>query len=659
MSGEQVAAEIEPVDARPVAAVDRGRRIQPSLNTGPAPEGYRADIDGLRAIAVAMVLIYHTGISPLRGGFIGVDVFFVISGFLITRLLRSDLERGSFTVSRFYERRVRRILPALTVVLAVTLAIAPFMLFPLELKRTAMTAIATLASASNLYLLQSAGYFSADVASQPLIHTWSLGVEEQFYLGFPLFMQALSRLPATKTRLAIAVVMIVSLGGGVVLTQMNRDFAFYFPLTRAWELLLGALLAYVSVPRLKPILAETVAGLALALLLTCGYKLHSGLAFPGIYALVPCAATAIVIAIGAHNTSLVKRLLSSSPFVWFGKISYSVYLWHWPILIYYQLGAGRTLDLLEAFGLCVASTLAAYLSWRYVEQPFRDRRILSSRRSIWQWASISCVALGVFSCGLWIYSGLNAQAESNRLAAYLEYDDAPVYRRGTCFLFGHLDRLSDFDRGSCMTPSSKNSNLLLVGDSHAAHLWSGLHKVLTDTNVMQATSTGCKPVIPSKGERTCTDLIGMALGPFIQRNRIDVLVLSARWIGSDVPDVERTIRTLRSKVGKIVVFGPIVEYDLALPRLLGQTAWRGNGDLLLTGRNPEQLLTDRLLSDAVRSGGADYVSTYSFLCPDPALACVTEDNGVPVQWDYGHLTAKGSELIAERAYATGALSKKP
>jgi len=200
-----------------------------------ADSAYRPDIDGLRAIAVSLVLIYHAGISPFRGGFIGVDVFFVISGFLITRLLRADLERGTFSISRFYERRIRRIFPALIAVVAATLCVAPFALFPVEVKTTALTAITALSSFSNLYLLNSAGYFAADVTSQPLIHTWSLGVEEQFYLAFPLLLALIGASRARTARWAIVALALASLIGGILLTRADRDIAFYFPLTRAWN----------------------------------------------------------------------------------------------------------------------------------------------------------------------------------------------------------------------------------------------------------------------------------------------------------------------------------------------------------------------------------------------------------------------------------------
>lgn len=653
MSNEQIAANLDS------AVYFVGRIHSDAKNAGGVSQGnYRGDIDGLRAVAVGLVLLYHTGVTPLRGGFIGVDIFLVISGYLITRLLWADLTAGAFRISTFYERRILRILPALFCVTAATLIVAPFILFPVELRTTAQTAISALASASNLYLLGSTGYFGADTLSQPLLHTWSLGVEEQFYLAFPLLMILLVRLPVRAARSTIAAILLTSLGAGIVLAYVNRDYAYYFPLTRAWELLTGALLVFVPAIRFNLRIAEVATACALALLLACAVKFHSGLVFPGFYAVVPCLAAATIILFGRHNKPLVNALLASPPFAWFGKISYSVYLWHWPILIYYQLVTGRLLSVHEAFGLCIAITVIATLSWRYVEQPFRSRKILRHRSQIWGGAFLGCILLCAAAVTLSMLSIRQPSNEGERLAAYLDYDENPIYRRGNCFLFGHIDSVADFQRERCLTASATKPNILLIGDSHAAHLWKGLNDTLKDMNVMQATATGCKPVLTVRGERGCTGLIDMVFNDYLRHQHVDILILSARWISQDTPDVVRTVEAFRGKVGKIVVFGPIVEYYHALPRLLGQAFWRDDPSILIKGRNSEQSGIDEELSRAVTAAGGSYISTYAMLCPKDGGACTTSTGGVPVQWDYGHLTAEGSALVATRAAETGLLTVK-
>lgn len=618
-------------------------------------EGYRADIDGLRALAVLVVVIFHAGVSPLHGGFIGVDIFFVISGYLISRQISSEMDAGKFSILGFYERRIRRIVPALLFTVAATLAVAPFVLFPVELATAGKTAIASILSVANLHLLNSAGYFAADAGTQPLIHMWSLGVEEQFYLFFPLLLLVFggrSRAAARWTTLLLA---LASLALCIVVTRYDRDFAYYFPLTRAWELLVGAALVFVPAPSMPTWLRNLVAAGALLLIAASAYKFYPQMAFPGFYALAPVLAAAALIAVGSQGGSAVTSGLSKRPLVWIGQISYSLYLVHWPILVFYRMARGVPLGFAEAWGLVAASIAAAYLSWRFVERPFREKRLLATRNGLFAGAGLAIAAL-VLLATLMSAPPFRSESDADRLASFLSYDDTNVYRKGRCFLFGHQDRLSDFDAGECLRTVPGKANILLVGDSHAAHLWSGLKTEFADANVMQATSTGCKPVLSGKGERTCVDLIQMTLGTFLQTHRPDVIILSARWIESDISDVERTLKALAGKAGRVVVLGPIAEYAMPLPRLLAQVSSGRDPSLLIRARLDDQAKADRDLGTAVRAAGAGYASPYHLLCPNDAGPCQTVTNGVPIQWDYGHLTAQGSLLLARKLRESGALT---
>lgn len=643
-------------------------RLAPVL-TNPAPvtvakavpglahaEGYRADIDGLRALAVAIVVIFHAGVSPLRGGFVGVDIFFVISGYLITRQISADLERGTFSVVGFYERRIRRIVPALLFVIAATLAIAPFVLFPSELTTSGMTAVASILSVANLYLLNTAGYFAADAGTQPLVHMWSLGVEEQFYLFFPLLLAAFGRRSRSAARWTTLLLALASLALCIVVTRYDRDFAYYFPLTRAWELLAGALLVFVAIPRMPAWMRNVAAAGALLLIAASALKFYPQMAFPGFYALAPCLAAMALIAVGSQGGSAVTAGLSTRPLVWIGQISYSLYLVHWPILVFYRMARGAPIGTAEACGLVAASVAAAYVSWRFVERPFREKTLLATRSALFAGTGIAGAALVVIAAFISFVPFPMSTNATDRLASFLTYDDADVYRKGRCFLFGHQDRLSDFDARECLRPLAGKPNILVVGDSHAAHLWYGLNSEFPGANVMQATSTGCKPVLGARGEKTCVDLIEMALGPFLQSNRPDVIILSARWIESDIPDVERTLKALTGKAGQIVVLGPIVEYAMPLPRLLAQVSGGRDPQLLVEARLADQEKTDRDLGAAVRAARADYVSTYRLLCGNDDTPCKTLVNDVPIQWDYGHLTAQGSQFLARELKEGGVLA---
>lgn len=639
----------------PTLTKRRAAKVGPTGHGLASAEGYRADIDGLRALAVLVVVIFHAGVSPLRGGFVGVDIFFVISGYLISRQISSEMGAGRFSILAFYERRIRRIGPALLFVIAATLAVAPFVLFPVELVTAGKTAIASILSVANLYLLNSAGYFAADAGTQPLIHMWSLGVEEQFYLFFPLLLVLVGSRTPVAARWTTLVLAIVSLVLCIVLTRYDRDFAYYFPLTRAWELLAGASLVFITFPRVPTWLQNAAAAGALLLIAASAYKFYPQMAFPGFYALAPVLAAMVLIAVGSQGGSVVTSGLSAGPLVWIGQISYSLYLVHWPILVFYRMVRGAPISAMEAWALVAASIAAAYFSWRFVERPFREKRILATRNALFAGTGIAA-ALLILATTLLSSVPLRPGTEADKLASFLNYDDTNVYRKGSCFLYGHRDTLSDFAADDCLRPVAGKPNILLVGDSHAAHLWSGLKAALPEANVMQATSTGCKPVFAGKGEETCIALVDMALSEFLQSNRPDIIILSARWIGSDIPDVERTLQSLTGKAGRVVVIGPIVEYAMPLPRLLAQVSSGRDPALLIGARLPDQAKTDRDLEAAVRAAGADYISPYRLLCANDAAPCRTTVNGVPVQWDYGHLTAQGSELLSRQFRESGLLA---
>ncbi|CZT34677.1 acyltransferase family protein [Rhizobium sp. 9140] len=623
------------------------------------PGVYRADIDGLRAIAVLIVLLFHTGISPLRGGFIGVDVFFVISGYLITKAIWHELQQGTFSLLTFYERRTRRILPALVFAVAVTLVCAPLVLFASERATTVWTGLAALTSVSNLYLavetLGKSGYFAADVYSQPLVHTWSLGVEEQFYLVFPFILLAVSGWGRWCAGAAVAATAFASFLFGLWLTGANRDLAYYVPVSRAWELIAGGLLVFLPLPRLPARIRDGLALLALALILGSAYRFHGGMFFPGVFAVAPVAGAVVLIAIGSTGGSHVTRFLALPPFVGIGKISYSLYLWHWPIFVGVALTTARAPTIPEAIGLLLASVAAAYLSWRFVEQPFRQRRIGRTAGSLWRLAGAAWCLCCLLGLGIWHFAAALPQTESDRLATYLTYDDRDVYRRGTCFLIGYQQTVADFAAADCLSPSRVKPNVLIMGDSHAAHLRSGFETALPQAHVMLSASSGCKPLIGVGGDPECVGLMRMMFQRFLPENRPDVLILSARWADEDLPLVAETLRQLKDKAGTVVVSGPIVEYQRPLARLLAQLAGGRSDALLVESRTTEQVQRDRDLQAVVETAGAIYVSPYRLLCPNPDTACRTTVGDVPLQWDYGHLTAEGSKVLAEAIIGTGAI----
>lgn len=342
---------------------------------------YRKEIDGLRALAVLPVMFFHAGLPVFPGGFVGVDVFFVISGYLITSLILDEQARGQFSLAGFYERRMRRILPALSIVLVSASVAAWFILLPHELETFGESVIAVVLFVSNILFWWQTDYFAPTAEQIPLLHTWSLAVEEQFYLLFPLLLMSMR---AWSVRVLASVLLLLgalSLGWAEWLWRQSFEANFYLLPSRVWELMLGALCAMFirTYGMLTGVVAQLGAVLGLAAL---GYALlafDDSLPFPGLYALVPTLGTALLI-LGASSATWVGNVLGLKPLVAIGVISYSAYLWHQPVFVFARLQLLEEPTPLIMLGLMVASLALAVLSWYGVEKPCRDRRRFSRQQ---------------------------------------------------------------------------------------------------------------------------------------------------------------------------------------------------------------------------------------------------------------------------------------
>ena len=342
---------------------------------------YRKEIDGLRALAVVPVILFHAGFEWISGGYIGVDIFFVISGYLITTILLQEQQQGTFSIVNFYERRARRILPALFIVLLVCLPFAWFWLLPHELKDFGKSLIAVITFVSNILFWLETDYFTADTQLIPLLHTWSLAVEEQFYIIFPLFLALFAG--KNKRILVILIVLIALLSLG--LTEWGwRYFSeanFYLIPTRAWELMIGALTAFYLFynPYPKGFISHIGSLLGLILILGAMFLLDKNIPFPSVYALAPTLGTALII-LFANNQTLVNKLLSFKLFVMIGLVSYSAYLWHQPLFVFARAYQMDTPSPPLMIVLSITSVLMGYVSWRYIEAPFRNKKRFSQKQ---------------------------------------------------------------------------------------------------------------------------------------------------------------------------------------------------------------------------------------------------------------------------------------
>ncbi len=366
--------------APPCSKLGRDTPRAVGLSAKPVGARYQAEIDGLRAIAVLPVVLYHAGLS-FEGGYVGVDIFFVISGFLITRILNDEMEAGRFSILAFYERRARRILPALFAMLGICGLLGAYALMPLEFAMLGKAAFATLLFGSNFYFWdRGSDYFGPHLERDPLLHTWSLGVEEQFYILFPLLLFGLHRWYRGRMVHAVAGLVGLSFLVSVVAVQILPVTTFYLLPTRAWELGVGALLALATLPKASRAVREALCYLAVGALGASILLYDRSTPFPGLAAAPPVLAAVAILFVSQSGGSSVTRLLSARPLVWIGLISYSLYLWHWPVLVFLKIVRGT--DMVGS-GFQLAAVLVsialAWLSWRFIEQPFRSRERIPGR----------------------------------------------------------------------------------------------------------------------------------------------------------------------------------------------------------------------------------------------------------------------------------------
>lgn len=503
---------------------------------------YRADVDGLRAVAVIPVLLFHAGFATFSGGFVGVDVFFVISGFLITGVIQGDIDAGRFSIAAFYERRCRRILPALFVVLAFSIPAAMLLMLPYQLEGFGWSVLATTAFSSNIYFWQQSGYFSPVTEWMPLLHTWSLAVEEQYYIVFPVFMLFAHRLRSAALTAVLVATLLVSLLLSEYAARQYPSAAFYLTPFRVWELLIGVLVSmHLRHVKLRREVAEGLSGLGLAMILYSVLAYDEGTRFPGLAALVPCLGAAFIIAGGAKHQTLTALLLKQRLVVGIGLISYSLYLWHWPIFAFMRLRfAQAELDPPMAMAGLALSFLMASLSWYFVEQPFRRGGALS-RKTIFRLAaaSLAAPALAGFTLSASGFQLRELSASATQFAAGA--NDTDPYRTrcragtvGTC-AFG----------GTPGTPLT----YAIWGDSHAAAMRPAIETALAETGRRGTLlwNGACAPLVGAATlngmatSRRCnsyrSEVIKYLAAP---DNGIDIVFLDARWTFSLTGDTNET-----------------------------------------------------------------------------------------------------------------------
>ena len=624
---------------------------------------YREDIDWLRAIAVLAVVAFHFEAPAVFGGFVGVDIFFVISGYLITGIIQSEVKRGTFSFAQFYERRVRRLLPALYAMVALTAIPSFHYLLTSERQEFFRSVAAVVTFTSNFFFWFQTGYFDHAAVEKPLLHTWSLAVEEQFYLALPLLLWALLRFfrgGRIALPIALGAMTLASFALGVWLMRTDRSAAaFFMSLPRAWEFLIGGLIAIEGFPVLRNALAQQAArGIALVLIAIPIFSLRQGPGFPGFNALLPCIGAAAFIWSGIGVPTLKRGAYSLLNVVkFFGQISYSLYLWHWPLFTFARFSKNSlVLDPLDKIALFALTVAISYLSWRFVEQPFRSGTLAPTRRDAFRIAGLSTVVLLAASAGGIVLSRTPSDADrvALQLESYNTYNYQPLYRFGSCFapVGGALG-------DACLALAPDKTNVLLWGDSLAAHYFHGLSKT-TDpqaVNMMQATQPACMPTFnaAAQGNVSCRSF-ATQMDAFFHDHKPDLVILSADWLEYARPprfdgmiaDIRQTISKLSGLGIAVVLLGPAVQFKARLPSML----MRAN--LRHVDADPQEFVLPDIFSLDQKMKAAlpahekfSYISVVDAICPTRQCP-LTIDGGIPLSWDHAHLTAEGSVYVMDR-----------
>jgi peptidoglycan/LPS O-acetylase OafA/YrhL len=623
---------------------------------------YREDIDWLRAIAVLAVVAFHFEAPAVFGGFVGVDIFFVISGYLITGIIHSEIKSDTFSFARFYERRIRRLLPALYAMVALTAIPSFHYLLTSERLEFFRSIAAVVTFTSNFFFWLQTGYFAHAAVEKPLLHTWSLAVEEQFYLALPLLMWVLFRF--TRGVRAARPMTLIALGlasFALCIWWMKTErsaTAFFMSPPRAWEFLIGGLVACPEFPLLRKEWAQKVVrGTSLVLLAIPIFSLRQGPGFPGVNALAPCIGAAMFIWSGIGVPTAERSRYSPLKVVqFFGKISYSLYLWHWPLFAFARFSKnGLVLDAFDKIGLFALTVAISYLSWAFVEQPFRKTSLISNRRLAFGIAGVSTIVLLAGSIAGMVLS--RTVSETDRVALQLEsynaYNPEPLYRFGTCFApttgtFGD----------ACVAPVPEKTNVLLWGDSLAAHYFHGFVTTADpqSLNILQATQTACMPTFNEmQGVASCHHFAAQ-LDAYFRSRKPDIVVMSADWLEYARPprfdgmiaNIQHTISRLKELGIKVVVLGPSVQFKTRLPSMLMRASHRNIDAVPEDFVLPFVFTLDRMMKSALPADdGFAYVSVLDAVCPERHCP-LTVEGGVPLSFDHAHLTAEGSAYVVER-----------
>lgn len=637
---------------------------------------YRPEIDGLRAIAVIPVILFHADFKSFSGGFVGVDVFFVISGFLITSIIVKDLSQNRFSLINFYERRARRILPALFAVSVTCIPFAWVWMTPDDLDRFGRSLISVATFSSNIFFWKNTGYFAPAASENPLLHTWSLAVEEQFYLFFPIILWSLWRFGKRTLLVILAAIFVASLGMSEWGARFHPTANFYLFPTRAWELMVGGLVALTYSKRPTGNgdnrFYSLIALVGLILILGAVFFFDDTVPFPSLYALIPTLGTALILKYGSRS-GLCGKLLSSRPLVSIGLISYSAYLWHQPFFAFteslYTVAPPTWLMLL----LSVLALVIGWFSWRFIEYPFREKKH-TSPEFIWRMSGVSLLSIILIGLAIQLSNGFPERMPTSYVAGQWDMRLGPNYG---------LNKICDYQSkfkvvSKCV--SGKDPKVILWGDSYAMALADGL--VASDISFIQATRSNCGPNMvfapfPDKGvfnaewTRRCLGFARDIFKYLAENKQITTVVMSSPFVqyldgevyDGDIflaPSFDDTLASFVKTVDLVRSLGKHLVIIAPPPRGYGETSKclkRKAAGLLVIGahgtkpncsftkesykKNQNPVIT--LLKTINAKTGVPIVWIDQFTCKEGRCRASLDD--IPLYRAGGHLTKEGSAYL--------------
>jgi peptidoglycan/LPS O-acetylase OafA/YrhL len=638
---------------------------------------YRAEIDGLRAIAISSVILFHSGVSLFSGGYVGVDIFFVISGYLITKIVADEIEQGRFTFVAFYARRARRILPALFFMAAIVSAVCLVFLLPPDLYKYGKILVFTIVFGANFRLSAERAYFDDETRENPLLHMWSLSVEEQFYLVWPVLLLLIMRLRGSKGPVVLGL-FVASLAASAALVHWMPRSAFYHLPSRGWELLIGAALALGLIPQFRTrLIAEAACWAGLGLMAISVFLFDSETPFPGLAALLPTLGCALVIHATTSRALAAARMLSLGPVVYLGRISYSLYLWHWPLIAIPSYVLMRKLTGLETAAAIAASVALAAFSLHFVERPFRKpqpaalptaraSRFLVLIRNPRVLQGVAAASILV-ACGTYFQSSAGASWRLPREALPIAAQKRDFQLVTLCG--SYKKSKSNFYECSWGEPErGVKLPAILWGDSHADHYLPGIVEVFGAGKFLLTPS--CPPVaLPDRSPsfatpiRNCAENNAKALQTILAE-RPSVVVLAAAWSRiANTPELAEFMKAMTATLvrngSKVLILGQAPPQRPQSLRCEGIRLYLGLASLDC-GRierakiDPIYETVEAVLA-SVRSRDVAYYSPIDLFC-DQAY-CYASSNGRWLYADSHHLNTEGGRSTAATIRAAASALK--